>query len=146
MDRKQIDVERRRKGTGPVGRAEEPRREREAGGALPPGGGLPRPPLFGGRMPSRGVQAGGCGTILLIVLAIGYYLLTGGHGLNLGPGGGQPSYDQGEPGFQQPQAALPTSNFTPPPAPARLRPRDLRGGSIRGRLCRYTRARYEVFV
>lgn len=107
MNKDQIEAERRRKGPGPVGRAEAPRRET---------GGGPSRPSLGGGLPSRGLQLGGCGTILLIALVIGYYLLTGGQGLELGTGGEQP-YEQGEPGFQQVEPELPASNFTPP-APA----------------------------
>jgi hypothetical protein len=111
MSNDQMDVQRRRKGEGPVGRAEAPRREGGGpGGGL--GGGLPS---FGGR-PSRGGQIGGCGTIIVLLLVVGYYLLSGGQGIDLGgttsQGTGQDYYGQ-----QADQGSLPESNYTPP-APA----------------------------
>ncbi|MBN1427941.1 MAG: hypothetical protein JXB07_06115 [Anaerolineae bacterium] len=104
----QINAKRRRKGSGPVGRAEEPRRDTGSVSSGSSGGGLPRPSLGSG-LPSRGKQVGGCGTILIILLFIGYYLLTNGQGVNIGTGGEQ-DYGQGGSGLQQP----PASNFTPP--------------------------------
>ncbi len=105
-----VDVERRRQGEGPVGRAEAPRRDTGGGQGGGPSGGFPS---FGG-LPSRGGQIGGCGTLLVIILLVGYYLLSGGQGINLGA----PS-DQTQT-YQQPsspsglESGLPESNFTPP--------------------------------
>jgi len=120
MGNDSMDVQRRRKGEGPVGRAEAPRRE--TGGAPsggPTGGQGGGFPSFGG-LPSRGGQIGGCGTILVILLIVGYYLLSGGQGLDLGGTGGQGTGLE-QPQLQQPaqqdQQGLPESNFTPP-APA----------------------------
>jgi hypothetical protein len=112
MGNDSIEVQRRRKGEGPVGRAEAPRRESGGGPSGGQGGGFPS---FGG-MPSRGGRIGGCGTIVVILLLIGYFLLSGGGGLNLGG-----STDQGTgleppaaPPLQQEPQGLPQSNFTPP--------------------------------
>ena len=115
MSGDEIQVERRRKGARPVGRAEAPRREREG---VPSGAG-PSRPVWGGGLPSRGVQLGGCGTLLLILLFIAYYLLTGGPGPELG--GVVPGEEQVEvtvPSFQPVQPPQPASNFTPPPTAA----------------------------
>ncbi|MFN2120142.1 MAG: clostripain-related cysteine peptidase [Anaerolineales bacterium] len=116
MGNDSIEVQRRRKGEGPVGRAEAPRRETGGGPSGGQGGG--GFPSFGG-MPSRGGRIGGCGTIVVILLLIGYFLLSGGGGLDLGG-----STDQGtglDPPAAQPvqpeSQGLPESNFTPP-APA----------------------------
>ncbi len=120
MSDDEIQAERRRKGARPVGRAEAPRREREG---APPGAG-PSRPILGGGLPSRGVQLGGCGTILLIILFIVYYLLTSGQGLNLGgigtggEQGGEEGYEVTVPGFQPVEPQVPASNFTPPPTAA----------------------------
>ena len=116
MNSNSIDVDRRRKGSGPVGRAEAPRRDSGDGqfGGLPPSGG--NRPSFGG-MPVRGGAIGGCGTIIVIILIVAYYLLSGGQGIDLGTTSDQatsPS-DQGFPA--QEAGPLPESNFTPP-APA----------------------------
>ena len=114
-----IRVDRRRKGSGPVGRAEAPRR-RDTGGSqgagLPPSGGLPtsggQGTSFGG-LPRRTGQIGGCGTVVILLLIVGYYLLSGGQGIDLGgltdQGGAQPAYD-----LQPADEGLPASNFTPP--------------------------------
>lgn len=95
-----------------MGRAEAPRRDTGGGqgSGLPPAGG-PRP-SFGG-LPSRGGQIGGCGTVIILLLIVGYYLLSGGQGVDLGGlsdqgGGQQPS------GLQPVDEGLPASNFTPP--------------------------------
>jgi len=115
MGNDSIDVQRRRKGEGPVGRAEAPQRESggSQGGGFPPSG-ANRPSLGG--MPSRGGQIGGCGTIIVIVLIVGYYLLSGGQGLDLGgttgSGTGQDTSPV-QPVEQLPQG-VPESNFTPP--------------------------------
>ncbi len=115
MGNDSIDVQRRRKGEGPVGRAEAPRRDSGGGqgGGFPPSGG--NRPSFGG-LPSRGGQIGGCGTILVIVLIVGYYLLSGGQGIDLGGTTDQSTgqdTSQLQPA-QQDQQGLPPSNFTPP--------------------------------
>ncbi len=113
MNNNPMDVDRRRKGSGPVGRAEAPRRETGGGpgGGFPPSGG--NRPAFGG-MPSRGGQIGGCGTLIVLLLIVGYYLLSGGQGLNPGTSTDQGTYAT-EPIHQQAeQPALPASNFTPP--------------------------------
>jgi Clostripain family len=114
-----MDVQRRRQGEGPVGRAEAPRRETGGTGGGPTGGGGGGGggfPSFGG-LPSRGGQIGGCGTILVILLIVGYYLLSGGQGLSTG-GTGDQGTGLGQPPLQQPadqgQQGLPESNFTPP--------------------------------
>ena len=108
-----MDVERRRKGRRPVGRAEGAAAriavEVRVGGFPPSGGNRPS---FGG-MPGRGGAIGGCGTVVVLLLIVGYYLLSGGQGIDLG------SDDRSghEPGqFRSPagRAALPESNFTPP--------------------------------
>ena len=74
---KDIEVQRRRKGAPPTGRADAPQRETggsPGGGGFgsPPGGGFPRP---SGGMPSRGRQIGGCGSILFFIVIIAFYLL-----------------------------------------------------------------------
>ena len=110
-DREVIEAGRRRKGSGgkPQGRADAPVR-RQTGSSQ--GGGTPRPPGGGFRMPSRG-RAGGCGTVLIIILAIGYFLLSGGGGLDLGAPVEQP-YEQ-QPYIEQPQEPQqPQAGFTPP--------------------------------
>src|SRR5512143_2578267 len=112
MNNNDMNVDRRRKGSGPVGRADAP--QRGDGGA--PGGGFPSSggnrPMFG--MPSRGGQIGGCGTVIVILLVIGYYLLSGGQGIDLGTPADQPNPPVAQ-GYQQAQQPpLPQSNFTPP--------------------------------
>jgi hypothetical protein len=112
-----INVQRRRKSSGgPSGRADAPVRREEGsqGGGLPPvrpsggGGGLPIP---------SGGKLGGCGTILVLLLAVGFYLLTGG-------GGGEtdtqpPSYDQGSgAGNGLPAETFPTNTPRPTRAPS----------------------------
>ena len=109
-DRDVIEAGRRRKGSGskPQGRADAPVRRQPGSGQ---GGGLPRPPGGSFRMPSRG-KAGGCGTVLIIILAIGFFLLSGGGGVDLGAPVDQP-IDQ--PVQEQPQEPLqPQTGFTPP--------------------------------
>lgn len=113
MNRRQIDAERRRKGEGPVGRADAPRRDT---GGFGPGGGTPRPVFGGGGVPTRGKQLGGCGTVLVVLLFIAYYFLSGGQGLDFGsPDDGNIPQDNS--GFQTVAPVQPQSNFTPP-APA----------------------------
>lgn len=110
-----IQVDRRRKGSGPVGRAEAPRRD-SGGGSLPPAGGHPsggNRPSFG--LPTRGGQIGGCGTVVVLLLIVGYYLLSGGQGLDLGglatDNTAPDTNIYGQGGSDQ---ELPQSNFTPP--------------------------------
>jgi hypothetical protein len=103
-----MDVERRRKGEGPVGRAEAPRRD--TGGGMPPSGG--GGPSFGG-FPVRGGQIGGCGTVIILLLIVGYFLLSGGQGIDLS-GGGNLSASPESPYVQPVEQAAPQSNFTPP--------------------------------
>ncbi len=112
MGNEQMNVGRRRKGSGPVGRADAPQRESGGqGGGFPTAGG--NRPIFGG-MGSRGGQIGGCGTFIVIVLIAGYYLLSGGQGIDLG-GFGQTTEVPGNFGGQtEAPAALPPSNYTPP--------------------------------
>ena len=107
MNNDPVDVERRRQGSGPVGRADAPQRE---GGGFPPSGG--NRPSFGG-LPSRGGQIGGCGTVLVLLLIVGYYLLSGGQGVNLGGQTDQTAIPDNF-GAQSNEPALPQSNFTPP--------------------------------
>jgi hypothetical protein len=112
MGNNSVDVERRRKGSGPVGRADEPRRDMggDQGSGLPPSGG--NRPSFGG-MPVRGGQIGGCGTIVVLILVVAYYFLSGGQGIDLGTPSDQTS-SQDNQGYQAAEPALPESNFTPP--------------------------------
>lgn len=65
-------------------------------------------------MPSRGKAAGGCGGLIILILAIGYYLLTGGGGSTELPetGGNIPSGDS--PAFEN----LPTSTPRPTRVPS----------------------------
>lgn len=116
MNKRQINADRRRKGSGPVGRAEEPRRD--TGGFQPGGmqssGGAPRPSSSFGGGTSRGKQVGGCGTVLIIVLFIAYYVFSGGNGLDLGGLTDSGTDGQDQPGFEQVNPELPQSNFTPP--------------------------------
>lgn len=119
----EINANRRRKGSGPVGRADEPRRDTGGGssGGFQPSGGMPSPSYSGGGFSTRGKQMGGCGTVVVIVLFIAYFLLSGGQGLDLGgltdSGTGGQDYGQADSGNQQADSTLPQSNFTPP-APA----------------------------
>ncbi|MBN1452654.1 MAG: hypothetical protein JW963_16675 [Anaerolineales bacterium] len=109
-DRDVIEAQRRRKGGGkPQGRAEAPIRRQPDSGQ---GGGTPRPSGGGVRMPSLG-GIGGCGTVLILILLVGYFLLSGGGGLDFGAPVDQPYVEQ--PYQEQPQqAAQPQTNFTPP--------------------------------
>ncbi len=119
MSNNSIQVDRRRKGSGPVGRAEAPRRDSGGGqgSALPPSGGGPTSgglrPSFGG-LPSRGGQIGGCGTILILLLVVGYYLLSGGQGIDLGGLTSQNVEPDNSTGFGTVDQGVPQSNFTPP--------------------------------
>lgn len=118
-----IEVQRRRRGEQPTGRAEAPRRDTGGGQSgsggfgSSSGGGYPRP--SSGGFSSRGRQVGGCGSILLIIVVIAVYIFSNGQIDLTGGLGGQ--NDQGyyeEP--QQPyepqsnQSSGPVSNFTPP--------------------------------
>ena len=83
---------------------------------MPPSSGLPRPSgqgtSFGG-LPTRTGQIGGCGTVVILILIVGYYLLSGGQGIDLG--GLAPQGAEGPPyGLQPVEEGLPESNFTPP--------------------------------
>ncbi len=111
-----VNVERRRKGEGPVGRADAPQRESggSQGGGFPPSGG--NRPLFGG---SRAPQIGGCGTLVVVLLIVAYYLLSGGQGVDLGTPSDQTIPQQDTTSYQGAQPALPESNFTPPVPAAR---------------------------
>lgn len=112
MGNDSIDVQRRRQGEGPVGRADAPQRESGGGqgGGLPPSG--PNLPSFGG-LPSRGGQIGGCGTVIVLLLVVGYYLLTGGQGLNSG-GTTDQTVPQDNSLNQPADQSIPASNYTPP--------------------------------
>ncbi|HTP01672.1 MAG TPA: clostripain-related cysteine peptidase [Anaerolineales bacterium] len=112
MNNDPINVDRRRKGSGPVGRADAPQRDLGGGqgSGFPSSGG--NRPLFGG-MPPRGAQLGGCGGLLVLLLAVAYFFLSGGQGVDLGT----PSDQSGgqDYGASQPtEEPLPASNFTPP--------------------------------
>ncbi len=111
MSQDPIEVQRRRKGQPPSGRAEAPRRDFGEGGGQPP-----RRPFGGG--PSRGTQIGGCGSIVLLLVVLAFYLLSGGN-LDLSGGSDSGSSQQEPPvsSGQQDTYAQPVSNFTPP-APA----------------------------
>src|SRR5574340_1006602 len=114
-----IQVDRRRKGSGPVGRAEAPRRDSGGGqgSSLPPSGGFPSPggtgPSFGG-LGSRGGQIGGCGTVVILLLIVGYYLLSGGQGIDLGGLSGEPSGQDTSSGYGTVDQGARLSNYTPP--------------------------------
>jgi hypothetical protein len=114
MGNDSVDVERRRKGEGPVGRADAPQRDTgggQGGGFGSSGGGFPS---FGG-LPSRGGQIGGCGTVLVLLLVVGYYLLSGGQGINVSAPSDQPlNTGQDNSAGQGVAQGLPESNFTPP--------------------------------
>lgn len=66
-----INVQRRRKSSGPSGRADSPIRQTGGGqgSGSSSGGGVPIP---------TGGKLGGCGMVLLVILFLGFYLLTGG--------------------------------------------------------------------
>ena len=112
MSNDSMDVQRRRKGPGPIGRAEEPQRDNggNQGSGFPPSGG--NRPSFGG-LPSRGGQIGGCGTVVILILIVGYYLLTGGQGLS-SSGTTDQTAPQDNSVIQTVEQSLPASNFTPP--------------------------------
>lgn len=122
-----IEVKRRRKGSGPTGRADAPQRP-TGGGGLPGGSGMPPmggyPSGGGGGFPTRGAQIGGCGTIVLFIVIAAFYMLSGGQldigGLTGDGGVPQQNFPQDTSPFQPqvPQfSEPPASNFTPP-APA----------------------------
>jgi hypothetical protein len=83
---------------------------------MPPLGGFPGGP---GGMPTRGVQIGGCGSIILLIIVAAFYLLSGGQIDLTGSGADQNLPQDTFP--DQPQVPQlsnpPVSNFTPP-APA----------------------------
>ncbi|RJP47131.1 MAG: hypothetical protein C4583_17100 [Anaerolineaceae bacterium] len=116
MNKRQINADRRRKGEGPVGRADAPRRDTGGGssGGFQPSGGMPRPVSSGGGFSSRGKQMGGCGTVIVVVLLIAYFMLSNGGGLDLGGLTNTGGVPQDDTGFQNVQPELPQSNFTPP--------------------------------
>ncbi len=112
-----IEVKRRRKGSGPTGRAEAPQglggSGQSGGGGMSPLGGFPGP---SGGMPSRGVQIGGCGSIVLLIVMAAFYLLSGGQ-IDLGGSGADQTVpqDNNSNPFPVPQDSNPpVSNFTPP--------------------------------
>ena len=72
-----MDVQRRRKGDKPTGRAEAPVRRSVDGG----GSSTNRPTGGGFSIPTGG-KLGGCGGILVVILIIAYYLISGGGGGN----------------------------------------------------------------
>jgi len=101
-----INAGRRRKDSKlPSGRADAPVRRKPSGGGSRPtgGGGLP--------MPRSGKAKGGCGSFFIILLLVGYFLLSGGEGIDLGEMVQEPYLDQG---YQEPAQPAPESNFTPP--------------------------------
>jgi hypothetical protein len=117
MGKGSIEVQRRRKGAPPTGRAEAPRRQ--AGGGQgggfgsPPSSGFPRP---SGGLPSRGRQIGGCGTILLVVVVIAVFIFSDGQ-IDLTGGLTDQSFPQDTYADQSQGSGttfIPESNFTPP--------------------------------
>ncbi len=121
MSRENIEAQRRRKGAPPTGRAEAPRRETGGGsggggGFSSQGGGFPRP--SGGGFSSRGRQVGGCGSILVVILIVAFFIFSNGQ-IDLTGGGSDQPVDQ-NPYVEEPQQAelpsAPESNFTPPVA------------------------------
>jgi hypothetical protein len=53
--------------------------------------------------------------VVILILVIGYYLLSGGQGINLGTSSDQtPTYSQDTTGSQGVESGLPESNYTPP--------------------------------
>ncbi len=116
--RDEIEVQRRRKGAPPTGRADAPRREtggQGGGSGFPSSGGF-RP---SGGFPSRGRQIGGCGSILVLIIIVAIYFFSNGQVDLTGGGlGGQPQ-GQDAPLYEPPQQqsepfSVPQSNFTPP--------------------------------
>lgn len=76
----EVDVERRRKADKPSQRAEAPIRRQTGGTGSTGGGGSSYQPSGGGfNIPTKG-KLGGCGGILVLILIVGYYLLSGGLG------------------------------------------------------------------
>jgi hypothetical protein len=114
MGKDNIEAERRRKGAPPTGRAEAPRRETggDQGSGFQPssGGGFQRP---SGGTPSRGKQIGGCGSIVVVIIAIAIYIFSNGQIDLTGGGSAQPA---GQEPLSQPDTSFtaPQSNFTPP--------------------------------
>ncbi|MCP4140559.1 MAG: hypothetical protein GY755_09765 [Chloroflexi bacterium] len=110
MSDNNINAGRRRKGSKPPsGRAEAPKRRKPSGSGSRPqstgGGGLP--------IPRSGKAKGGCGSFLVILLMIGYFLLSGGEGIDLGEMAQSPGQNQN---YQEPVQPAPETNFTPPAA------------------------------
>jgi hypothetical protein len=56
---------------------------------------------------------GGCGTVVILLLIVGYYLLSGGQGIDLGGLTTDQGGDVGPYGLE-PAGEMPVSNFTPP--------------------------------
>ncbi len=75
----EVDVERRRKADKPTQRAEAPIRRQTGGTGGAGGGGSYQPSGGGFNIPTKG-KLGGCGGILILILIVGYYLLSGGLG------------------------------------------------------------------
>ncbi|MGB8983365.1 MAG: clostripain-related cysteine peptidase [Anaerolineales bacterium] len=123
MNKKIIEAQRRRKAAPPTGRAEAPRRETGGGqsgggGFQPSGGGFQRP--SGGGLSTRGKQAGGCGSIVILIIIVAFYLFFNNGQIDLSDQGSDPPFDQ-DPYAGQPQQpddsfSAPVSNFTPPVA------------------------------
>ena len=112
-DREVIEAGRRRKGgSPPQGQADAPVRQQPGSGQ---GGGMPRPPRGGFRMPTRG-GLGGCGTVLILILIVGYYLLGGGGSADLSAPPADQPYMEPPIQEQSQQAAQPQAGFTPPVA------------------------------
>ncbi len=103
-----INANRRRKGSRPSGRADTPiRRKPTASGGKPvSSGGIGFP------LPSGGKSKSGCGTFLIILLVILYFIFSNGNETGFEETG-QQNYN--EP-FQveQPSASSPQTQFTPP--------------------------------
>ena len=105
----EINANRRRKSsTPPTGRADTPvRRQPSTGGSRPTstgGGGLP--------IPRSGKAKGGCGSILILIMLVAYFILSGGEGLDTG--GLSQSYEDQPYVEQAPQqSAPPEVSFTP---------------------------------
>ncbi len=112
-DRETIEVQRRRKGSGPQGkpRAEAPSRRRESG-SRPPGGSQPpssRPPS----RPSPRPSGGGGGMKLPIWLVVPLVIIFILFQIFAGSGDGGSSLPVSEPGYSEPEieeVALPTSS------------------------------------
>lgn len=109
-----INVQRRRKGGGPSGRAEAPTR-RDAGQGGDGGGYSPRP--SGGRIPAG--PLGGCGTVIIVILLLVFYFFSnqGGDTSNppLDDGSNENTTDPTDSPFAEPD---PTNTPRPTRAPS----------------------------